>query len=113
MLARRISRFSFSNISCGNAIPGFGHLHFSSSPHKDDDVEASSKMSRVKSLWKKYGMIAVGTYLSVYAVTLGGLYFVLEFGVLKSITIGVDPIDAVKKVSCFEIMLNFICNIGL
>lgn len=35
-------------------------------------------------LWKKYGLIGVGTYLGVYVLTLGGMYLAVSAGVVKT-----------------------------
>ena len=42
---------------------------------------ASSK-DKIMSLWNRYGVVFVGTYLGVYCVTLGSIFVILDFGLL-------------------------------
>lgn len=41
---------------------------------------ASSKM---KLLWKQYGLVAIGTYTALYVVGFGGVYLVLVTGLVE------------------------------
>jgi hypothetical protein len=40
-----------------------------------DKVEDTSTKGKLKLMWKKYGFIFIGTYLSVYASTLVSIFF--------------------------------------
>eukprot|EP01039_Chlorochromonas_danica_P004274 gene4274-4694_t len=67
------------------------------SPSKQPE-QAKSYQTKLKGLWKAYGTLAIGTYLSIYATTLGSIFFALDLNLLNSTSFGVDPIEAVKKV---------------
>lgn len=41
-------------------------------------MQAAKSEGRVKELFRKYGKIAVGTHLAIYAVTFSGLYVAIE-----------------------------------
>lgn len=69
-------------------------LHLSSKPSEELDTSMKGQM---KSLWKNYGYIAIGTYFSVYFLTLGSIYSSLEFDIFNSATFGLDPVFAVQK----------------
>lgn len=60
--------------------------------------QTQSYQAKLKGLWKTYGALAIGTYLSIYATTLGSIFFALDLNLLNSASFGVDPIEAVKKV---------------
>ena len=49
-------------------------------------------------MWNDYGKVAIGTYLSVYIVTLSSIFFSLDYDLFSSTTFGVDPQAAIKKV---------------
>jgi Protein of unknown function (DUF1279) len=38
----------------------------------------------LKEMWRRYGLVAVGTYFGIYFSTLGGLYFVFEYGFMTA-----------------------------
>jgi len=69
----------------------------------DDDKSFKSK---VKYMWKSYGVIAIGTYFGIYVTTLGSLFFALDFDVFNAVSVGLDPVLAVQKVSTTS--FNFI-----
>ena len=58
----------------------------------------STKIDGIKGLIKKYGYLSVGTYLSIYIMTLGAIYASLEFDVFNAATFGLDPASMIKKV---------------
>lgn len=39
-----------------------------------------SGFARLKDLWRKYGIVAIGTYLSMYGVVLGSIYVAIDQG---------------------------------
>ncbi|OQR80892.1 hypothetical protein ACHHYP_17084 [Achlya hypogyna] len=44
----------------------------------------ASHVGRLRALWNEYGLVAVGTYLSIYGVVLGSMYAAIETGVLST-----------------------------
>lgn len=72
-----------------------------SNPEKEDKsfaTEPTSVTDKFKKMWQAYGVLAVGTYLSVYAGTLGSLFLALDYDIFNAATFGLDPVDAIKKV---------------
>lgn len=53
---------------------------------------------KIKYMWKNYGSIAIGTYLSVYVVTLSSVFLCVDADVFNAASVGLDPISAIKKV---------------
>ena len=47
---------------------------------------------------KKYGLVAVGTYLTLYAATLSGVFFALDYDWFAASSFGFDPITTTKSV---------------
>ncbi|KAG5189533.1 hypothetical protein JKP88DRAFT_155059, partial [Tribonema minus] len=37
-----------------------------------------------KEMWRRYGLVAVGTYFGIYVATLGGLYLVFDYGFMTA-----------------------------
>ncbi|POM71703.1 membrane protein [Phytophthora palmivora] len=72
---------SFLAVSRSSGVSG---LHrFSSSVSKASTEEATANMShleRLKDLWRKYGVVAIGTYLTMYGVVLGSMYLAIDQG---------------------------------
>jgi hypothetical protein len=63
---------------------------------------------KFKKLWKQYGMIAVGTYLTVYISTLGSLFLAVDYDILNAASVGLDPVMAIEKVrACVIISITF------
>jgi hypothetical protein len=53
--------------------------NFSSSKFKlNSELKPEKKESKIVALWKKYGVLAIVTHLSIYSVTLGTLYLGLR-----------------------------------
>ena len=67
------------------------------SPEPEDPPEDFP--GKIKSMWKNYGSIAIGTYLSVYVVTLSSVFLCVDADVFNAASIGLDPISAIKKVN--------------
>ena len=63
----------------------------------EDDGSGGVK-GGVKLLWKRYGMVAIGTYLGIYLSVLSSLFFSLDYDIFRSSTFGLDPAAAVQKV---------------
>jgi len=77
------------------------HFLFSSETDKTQvgHKETSSTVKDgFKTLWKKYGYVAIGTYLSIYVVTLSSIFLSLDFDLFNAGTFGFDPNAAVFKV---------------
>jgi hypothetical protein len=45
-------------------------------------------MSKGWELWKRYGIVAVGTYYVIYTATLGGAYFAFSYGLIPELDVG-------------------------
>jgi hypothetical protein len=67
----------------------------SSSKTENIDDTVSGK---VKSMWKNYGKLAIGTYFGIYVTTLGSIFLSLDLDLFNAATFGLDPVYAVKKV---------------
>ena len=60
-----------------------------------DQVDVKSK---IKYMWKSYGIVAVGTYFGLYVTTLSSIFFALDLDIFNSSTVGLDPSMAINKV---------------
>lgn len=47
-------------------------------------AEPMTHMERLKDLWRKYGVVAIGTYLSMYGVVLGSMYLAIDQGWVRT-----------------------------
>jgi hypothetical protein len=65
---------------------------------KPKETKAAAFQHGLQSMWKKYGTVFIGTYLSVYVGTLTSLFFALDYDVFSIASIGLDPAAAVSKV---------------
>ena len=54
--------------------------------------------AQFKNMWKKYGYMGIGFYLTVYISVLSSIYVSLDLDLLNAAAFGVDPQSAVKKV---------------
>lgn len=79
----------------------------SSKPESEDKAAATTATAsdkpatvsqKLKKMWEAYGVIAVGTYLSVYVTTLGSLFLALDYDVFNAATVGLDPTYAIHLV---------------
>lgn len=68
-------------------------LYLSTKTEDDNSVKG-----KFKEMWKNYGVVAVGTYLSLYVMTLGSIFTSLDFDLFSASSVGFDPVAAVKKV---------------
>jgi len=59
--------------------------------------EGGGLKDKVKTMWKTYGILAVGTYLGVYIATLGSMFVALDFDIFNAATFGLDPALAIEK----------------
>jgi hypothetical protein len=64
-------------------------------------LEGLSMKAKLKKLWKDYGVVAITTYFSIYGLTLASFFFLLDFNLIHSSTVGLDPAWAIEKVSDF------------
>ena len=65
-----------------------------------EEKEAKLTLARrVKILWKRYGMLTIGTYFSVYFVTLSSVFLALDNQIVNFDAFGFDPHIAVNHVS--------------
>jgi hypothetical protein len=64
----------------------------------------TSFKEKVQNLWSSYGYVAIGSYLGLYVVTLGSIFFCLDADLLHASTFGFNPESAVLKVQ----NINFI-----
>jgi hypothetical protein len=83
------------------AIPNVGAVRFLSAANKPDTFEndkPATFQEKVKLMWKKYGRLAICTYLGVYVGTLSSLFVALDFGLLNASTVGFDHAAAIAKV---------------
>lgn len=60
-------------------------LRFSTSSSSSSAAAAASEkqlshFERLKDLWRKYGIVAIGTYLGMYGAVLGSIYVAIDFG---------------------------------
>jgi hypothetical protein len=80
---------------------------FSTNVDKENDKHKETKGEAIKhglqSMWKKYGTVFIGTYLSVYVGTLTGLFFALDYDIFSIASVGLDPAAAVSKVGILVI----------
>lgn len=64
----------------------------------DVETEGNDLKSKVKSLWKNYGYVAIGTYFCIYVCTLSSIFLSLDNNVFSAQSFNFDPVEAVKKV---------------
>ena len=65
---------------------------------KEAEVTQTSIKDKIKSLWKNYGTVAVGSYLGLYIMTLGSIFLSLDYDIFRASTFGFSPEHAVLKV---------------
>jgi len=71
---------------------------------KDKDLVETGNMTfkqNMRVMWKKYGLLFVGTYFGLWAGTFTGMVACLEGGLFSASAFGVDPVDAVRSMSKF------------
>ncbi|KAG7385031.1 hypothetical protein PHYPSEUDO_001967 [Phytophthora pseudosyringae] len=47
-------------------------------------TEHKSHLERLKDLWRKYGVVAIGTYLAMYGTVLGSVYLAIDQGWVRT-----------------------------
>jgi hypothetical protein len=76
-------------------------VHTKATESKEDQPEDEMKdlgmKGKLKLLWERYGLVTVGTYLTTYIATLGGLYFALDSNTLLANNLGFDPIESSQR----------------
>lgn len=65
---------------------------------KREDEKNLTYRQKMKNYWNRYGLFFVGTYLSVYATTLAGLFVAFDSGVLSAAAIGMDTKEIIHGV---------------
>jgi len=70
---------------------------FASSTNTDASSNLDIK-SKVKTMWKNYGVVAITTYLCVYLCTLSSVFLSLDYDIFNAASFGLDPAAAVQKV---------------
>lgn len=75
----------------------FSSLKTDSSPSREKEPEPGYR-ARLTALWDRYGVLAVTTYLGVYATTLTSVFFLLDMDLVRASAVGVDPAEATAKV---------------
>ena len=84
----------------------FSRQSFSTNVNSKDTINAkestevaqTSIKDKIKSLWKNYGTVAVGSYLGLYVMTLGSIFLSLDYDIFRASTFGFSPEHAVLKV---------------
>lgn len=74
---------------------------------KDTDDKPKTMTEKLKYLWKNYGAIAVLTYGTLYVGTVSSLFIAIEFDLLNTSSVGMDPQTAIEKV---RVMHCCYCN---
>ena len=64
----------------------------------ENKLDAKDVKSKLKLMWKKYGITFIGTYLGIYALTLSSIFFSLDLQLLIPSSVGFEPVAAVHKV---------------
>ncbi|CEG44421.1 Predicted membrane protein [Plasmopara halstedii] len=47
-------------------------------------IRSSTQVGRLKDLWHKYGVVAIGTYMTLYGAVLGSIYLAIDQGWLRT-----------------------------
>jgi hypothetical protein len=82
---------------------------YASEPDRSQAPAEASSLSfkdKVTGMWKNYGKVAIGTYLSIYVMTLSSLFVSLDFDLFNAATFGFNPLQAIGKVSQTEQRLS-------
>jgi hypothetical protein len=69
----------------------------SSEVEKDNSSLTPGIQSKLKTLWKNYGAIAICTYIGIYAGAMTSVFFALDYDIFNAATFGLDPHQAVEK----------------
>ena len=92
---------NYSTLSVQKRLLTTSHLSAggkeTSKPHDEIDSNLSTG-EKLKVLWKKYGLLSVGTYLSMYGVTLTAMFFALKTDLLSASSFGLDPVTVISSV---------------
>jgi hypothetical protein len=68
-----------------------------SSDNTPKEGDKSTK-EKIKEMWHNYGGVFVGTYLTIYIMTLGSMFTALDYDIFSASTFGFDPVNSIKKV---------------
>eukprot|EP00600_Ochromonadales_sp_CCMP1393_P000916 CAMPEP_0174989774 /NCGR_PEP_ID=MMETSP0004_2-20121128/20922_1 /TAXON_ID=420556 /ORGANISM="Ochromonas sp., Strain CCMP1393" /LENGTH=179 /DNA_ID=CAMNT_0016243247 /DNA_START=129 /DNA_END=668 /DNA_ORIENTATION=+ len=72
-------------------------LYSSNTDQAKEDSKTTPYKERVSDMWKKYGKLAIGTYLGIYVTTLSSIFFALDLDLFHAATFGFDPVAAITK----------------
>ena len=79
-------KFSSSNLSTDRNVAA------------DDDEQKLSTLQKFKLTWKKYGMLTVVSYFTLYGCTLAGMFFALEVDLFSASSFGLDKAKLISSV---------------
>ncbi len=60
-------------------------------------IDETTTKGKLKAMWKKYGYIFIGTYLSVYVATLSSLFLLYDNDIITASLFGFDSNEACTK----------------
>ena len=92
-----------------SATPALGNTQGSRESGQVEEKNLTS-VQKLQRLWKKYGVLTVVTYLSVYASTLSGIFFALDFDLFNAATFGLDTTTLINMV-LYDLVCIFCNNI--
>mmetsp|Transcript_2802 Transcript_2802/g.2936 ORF Transcript_2802/g.2936 Transcript_2802/m.2936 type:complete len:117 (+) Transcript_2802:88-438(+) len=98
----KISRSKINDVYTNTSILKSSPSRFmTTEKDKNQDVikEDKSIKGRMKSMWKKYGYLAIGMYSCLYLTTLSGVFISLDADIFNASSIGFNPEDLIKTVS--------------
>lgn len=61
-------------------------------------AKSKSSYENFRFMMKKYGPLAIGTYLGIYGVTLGSIFLALNYDVCSASTFGFEPKTLIQNV---------------
>lgn len=70
----------------------------SNQPKGKEKALPQTMRERLADLWKNHKGLVFGTYVALYATTLGSIYVAIDLDLLNSRTVGLDPAIAVNQV---------------
>jgi uracil-DNA glycosylase len=85
-------------VKCFPVPVGFRHSHFRPLGTSAEKITAPTFREKIKLVWKKYGLVALGTHFSIYLATIGSLYVALDVGVFNAATFGFNHEAAILEV---------------
>ena len=102
----RLSTLEFARSFSSHVHTGSGTKQKSDSASTSGAFTSEGEVSKkdkaiggFKELWRKYGVVAMGTYLGIYVGSLGLIFLSLDYDIFNAATFGMDPQDAIRKVA--------------